>query len=83
MSTIEVSSEALAAAQREAARRGVAVAEVVDEAVRRFVGGVDLHRLIEDFRREDLAVGGLSEAEAQQVASEELAAARGSATSPD
>lgn len=50
MSTVELTDETLVAAQQEAAGRGVAVSEVVDEAVRQFVGGANLQRLIEEFR---------------------------------
>lgn len=77
MSTIEVSGEALAAAREEAARRGVAVSEVVNEAVRRFTGGADLHRLLGEFRRLDAASPtALTDDEAQRVANEELDAVR-------
>ena len=62
------------ARRQEAARRGIAVSEVVDEAVRRFVGGAELQRLIEEFRREELAGRPvLSDEDAQRIASEELA----------
>ncbi|HET8930208.1 MAG TPA: hypothetical protein VFN21_06075 [Acidimicrobiales bacterium] len=77
MSTVEVTDRALAAAQQEAAHRGTDVSEVIDEAVRRFVGGAELHRLIEEFRRDDAAnPAALTEDEAQRIASEELASIR-------
>jgi ribosomal protein L12E/L44/L45/RPP1/RPP2 len=69
--------EALAAARREAQRRGIDVAEVVAEAVHRFVVGADLRELLEEFRRQDAAdAGALSEDEATRIAAEELAALR-------
>lgn len=77
MLTVELSDEAMAAARREARRRGVDVAEVVAEAVQRFVVGADLRELLEDFRRQDAAdPGALSEEEATRIAAEELAAMR-------
>jgi hypothetical protein len=77
MSSIELSDEALAAARREAQRRGVDVGEVVAEAVQRFVVGADLCELLDDFRLQDAAdPGALSESEATRIAAEELAALR-------
>lgn len=74
VSTVEVSPEILAAAEQEAVRQGVEVSTVIDEAVRRFVGGTDLHRLLDEFRA-DVRVSS-TEAEAMRVANEELAAMR-------
>ena len=77
MPTVEVTDRALAAAQREAARRGTDVSEVVDEAIQRFVGGADLHRLLEEFRQHDADnLAALTEDEAQRTASEKLAEVR-------
>lgn len=77
MSTIELTDEAMSLAQQEAARRGVPVAEVVDEAVRRSIAGEDLRRLLAEFSSDDARVSDSpSEAAAQQIAGEELAAAR-------
>lgn len=74
MSTVELTDETLVAAQQEAARRGVAVSEVVDEAVRRFVGGANMQRLIEEFRSQEAAgQPALSEEDAQRIASLNLA----------
>jgi hypothetical protein len=76
VSAIEITEQTLVVARREAARRGVDVGEVVDEAVRRFVGGSELHRLLDELRREDADGSGLSEADAQRIAGEELTALR-------
>lgn len=77
MSTVELSEEALEAARREAARRGVDVSEVISEAVQRFVVGADLGALFEEFREQDAADPEvLSEADAMRIANEELAAFR-------
>lgn len=77
MSTVELSEEALEAARREAARRGVDVSEVISEAVQRFVVGADLGALLEEFREQDAADPEvLSEADAMRIANEELAAFR-------
>ena len=77
MSTVELSEEALKAARREAERRGVNVAEVISEAVQRFVVGADLGALLEEFREQDAAdPETLSEADAMRISNEELAALR-------
>ena len=77
MSTVELSEEALEAARREAARRGVDVSEVISEAVQRFVVGADLGALLEEFREQDAADPEvLSEADEMRIANEELAAFR-------
>jgi hypothetical protein len=77
MTTVQISDELLAAARREAERRGVAVDAVVAEAVQRFVVGADLSRLLDEFGRQDAAApDALSEREAELIAAEELAAFR-------
>ncbi len=77
MSTIELTEEAMSLAQQEAARRGVPVAEVVDEAVRRSIAGEDLRRLLDEFSAQDASnPDALNEAAAQVMAGEELAAVR-------
>lgn len=77
MSTVEISEQALEAAQREAQRRGTEVSDVVDEAVQRFVVGVDLRSLLDEFRRQDAVDdGALTEEDALRIASEELDAVR-------
>ena len=53
MSSVELDENLLAAAQREADRRGVDVRVVVNEAVQRFVVGADLRQLLDDFRRDE------------------------------
>jgi hypothetical protein len=77
MTTVQISDELLAAARREAERRGVAVDVVVAEAVQRFVVEADLSRLLDEFGRQDAAApDALSEREAELIAAEELAAFR-------
>jgi hypothetical protein len=77
MSTVEISEQALEAARREAQRRGTEVSDVVDEAVQRFIVGVDLRGLLDEFRRQDAADdSALSEEDALRIASEELDAVR-------
>jgi hypothetical protein len=77
MSTVELDERVLAAARREADRRGVDVSEVVTAAVQRFVAGADLQELLAEFRRRDeVADDALGEDEARRLADEELAAVR-------
>lgn len=77
MTTVQIGDEVLAAARREADRRGVAVDVIVAEAVQRFVIGADVSRLLDEFRREDAAgPDALSERDAKFIAAEELAAFR-------
>ncbi|HEY9558024.1 MAG TPA: hypothetical protein VIR58_14900 [Acidimicrobiales bacterium] len=77
MSTVDVSAEALDAARREAERRGVDVSVVISEAIQRFVVAADLGELLDDLREQDAGVAEpLSEADALQIANEELAAFR-------
>jgi hypothetical protein len=77
MSAVELDDNAMAAARREAARRGVDVADVVKEAVQRFVVGTDLRELLDEFRRRDEAsADALDEADALRIAKEELSAVR-------
>jgi enoyl-CoA hydratase/carnithine racemase len=76
VSAIEIDENVLAAARREADRRGVDVAVVVNEAIQRFVVGADLRELLDELRERDAAQEGLDEATALQVANEELAAVR-------
>ena len=78
--TVQVTEEVFAAAQREAVRRGVAVSVIVDEALRRFVGGADLHRLLGQFRSEDRS-SELWDDDAMAIANEELSAVRNPRTS--
>ena len=67
----------MAAVRREAQRRGVDVADVVEEAVQRFVVGNDLRDLLADFRRRDSESGdALNEDDALRLADEELRAVR-------
>lgn len=50
---------------------------MVDEAVQRFIVGVDLRSLLDEFRRQDATDdGALTEEDALRIASEELAAVR-------
>src|SRR3546814_2905340 len=73
MSTVDVSAEALDAARREAERRGVDVSVVISEAIQRFVVAADLGELLDDLREQDAGVAEpLSEADALQIANEEL-----------
>jgi hypothetical protein len=77
MSTVEISEKALEAARREAQRRGTEVSDVVDEAVQRFIVGVDLRNLLDEFRRQDATDdSALIEEDALRIASEELDAVR-------
>ncbi len=77
MSAVELRDEAMAAARREAQRRGVDVANVVEEAVQRFVVGSDLRELLAEFRRRDIgSADPLGEDEAMRLADEELRAVR-------
>lgn len=77
MPTIKLTEEAMSLAQQEAARRGVPVAEVVDEAVRRSIAGEDLRRLLDEFSAQDASnPAALNDAAAQLIAGEELAAVR-------
>ena len=77
MSSVELDENLLAAAQREADRRGVDVSVVVNEAVQRFVVGADLRQLLDDFRRHDAESSeALDEATALALANDELAAVR-------
>ena len=66
------------AAQAEATRRGFAdPSEIVEEALRRYVAGEDLGRLMEEFRRREAGDShALTDAEAARIAAEELAAVR-------
>lgn len=77
MSTVEISEQALEAARREAQRRGTKVSDVVDEAVLRFIVGVDLRSLLEEMRSQDATADNpLNERDAIQIANEELTAVR-------
>lgn len=77
MSAVELDDNAMAAARREAQRRGVDVADVVNEAVQRFVVGTDVRELLAEFRQRDEASGAaLDEDEALRIAKEELADVR-------
>lgn len=77
MSAVELDANVMAAAQREADRRGVEVGIVVNEAVQRFVVGADLRELLDEFRRRDAGSSdALDETTALVIANEELAAAR-------
>lgn len=77
MSAVELDADVMAAAQREADKRGVDVAVVVNEAVQRFVAGANLKGLLQEFREQDAASGNaLDEETAMQIANEEIAAYR-------
>jgi 5'-deoxynucleotidase YfbR-like HD superfamily hydrolase len=77
MSTVQLTDEAVAAARREADRRGVDVSEIVAEAVQRFVVGVEFRELLDEFRGQDATDSdALTEADAIRVAAEQLAALR-------
>lgn len=77
MSAVELDDNAMAAVRREAQRRGIDVADVVNEAVQRFVVGTDLRELLAEFRRRDEASGdALDEDDALRIAKEELAGVR-------
>jgi hypothetical protein len=72
MTTVQISDEVFAAARREAERRGVDVNAVVTEAVRRFVIGRDMRRLLDECRRQDAQrPDALTEDEAAAIAAEE------------
>jgi hypothetical protein len=75
---IEFERDVLDAARAEAARRGVDVSAVVENAVRRYVAGASLVDLLERFSAEDARTGVLTEDEASTVAAEELNAYRSS-----
>jgi hypothetical protein len=76
---IDLESDVLAAVRAEAARRGVAVSEVVEEAVRRYVAGGTLVALLERFSAEDAEAGPtLADDEALAIATQELDAHRSS-----
>lgn len=77
MTTVQISDELHATAQREADRRGVDVDVVVSEAVQRFVVGADLHKLLGELDRQDESnPHALSEDDAARIAAEELSAFR-------
>ena len=77
MSAVELNDEAMEAARREAKRRGVAVTEIVSEAVQRFVVGADLAELLKEFRqRDEASADALDEREALRIANEALAVVR-------
>ena len=77
MSMVELAPELWQAAAVEAERRGLSVDAVVAEAVRRFVAGADLRRLLSDLDEVDAARPDTpTEAEAMQIACEEIAATR-------
>jgi hypothetical protein len=76
---IDFESDVLDAARAEAARRGVAVSEVVDEAVRRYIAGGALVALLGRFSAEDAKPGSiLTDDEANAIATQELDAYRSS-----
>ena len=76
MSAVELDADVMAAAQREADRRGVEVAVVVNEAVQRFVAGSDLRELFREWRERDSGSDAVDEATALRIANEELNAYR-------
>ncbi len=76
MSAVELDANVMAAAQREADRRGVDVAVVVNEAVQRFVAGADLRELFREWRQRDSGPDALDEEAALKIANEELDAYR-------
>lgn len=77
MSAVELDANVMAATQREADKRGVDVAVVVNEAVQRFVAGSDLRELFRDWREQDAARGEVIDDEtAMRIANEEIAAVR-------
>jgi hypothetical protein len=77
MSTVEISEQALEAARREAQRRGTEVSDVIDKAIQRFIVGVDLRSLLDEFRTQHAADGdAVTEDDALRIASDELAAIR-------
>ena len=77
MLTVELDANVMAAAQRVADKRGVDVAVVVNEAVKRFVAGSDLKGLLREWREKDAARGVVIDEEAaMRIANEELAAFR-------
>lgn len=77
MSAVELDANVMAAAQREADKRGVEVAVVVNEAVQRFVAGSDLKALLQEFReRDERSPDALDEATAMKIANEEIDAVR-------
>ena len=77
MSAVELDANVMAAAQREADKRGVDVAVVVNEAVQRFVAGSDLRELFREWREQDAARGEVIDDEtAMRIANEEIAAMR-------
>ena len=77
MSAVELDANVMAAAQREADKRGVDVAVVVNEAVQRFVAGADLKALFREWREQDAARGVVIDDEtAMRIANDEIAAVR-------
>lgn len=76
MSAVELDANVMAAAQREADKRGVDVAVVVNEAVQRFVAGADLRALFREWRERDSGPDALDEETAMKIANEELDAYR-------
>lgn len=66
------------ATRAEAARRGLDdPSQIVEEALRRYVAGEDLGRLMDEFRARDAAnPKALNDEQAAQIAAEELAAWR-------
>jgi hypothetical protein len=70
---IDFERDVLEAARAEASRRGVAVSEVVEDAVRRYVASAALVDLLERFSVEDSGKPGpLTDDEAYTVAAEEV-----------
>ena len=76
MSAVELDANVMAAAQREADKRGVDVAVVVNEAVQRFVACSDLRELFREWRERDAGPDAIDEATALRIANEELDAYR-------
>jgi len=76
-STVELDANVMAAAPRVATKRGVAVAVVVNDAVKGFVAGSDLRELLRGWRDQDAARRAVIDDEsAMQIANEEIAAFR-------
>ena len=76
---IDFERDVLEAARAEAARRGVAVSDVVEDAVRRYVAGAALVDLLERFSVEDTGKPEpLTDEGAYTIAAEEVDAYRSS-----
>ena len=76
MSSVDLSDATIQVAAAEAARRGVSVDVVIEDAVRRYVAGADVRRLLSEWDVADADAGRLTDEEAMAIAIEEIDAHR-------